>query len=77
MMLSISPLDDSDRNFNPSTFHGADCHLIVKHSQRYFKEQQEYLGYVNGQVEEVYGGHNIVKAFNKEDDVIGEFDRDK
>lgn len=50
--------------------------MIVKRSQRYFKEQQEYLGYVNGQVEEVYGGHNIVKAFNKEDDVIGEFDRD-
>lgn len=50
--------------------------IIVKRSQRYFKEQQEYLGYVNGQVEEVYGGHNIVKAFNKEDDVIDEFDRD-
>ena len=50
--------------------------MIVKRSQRYFKEQQEYLGYVNGQVEEVYGGHNIVKAFNKEDDVIDEFDRD-
>ena len=48
----------------------------MKRSQRYFKEQQEYLGYVNGQVEEVYGGHNIVKAFNKEDDVIDEFDRD-
>ena len=50
--------------------------MIVKRSQRYFKEQQEYLGYVNGQVEEVYGGPNIVKAFNKEDDVIDEFDRD-
>ena len=50
--------------------------MIVKRSQRYFKEQQEYLGYVNGQVEEVYGGHNFVKAFNKEDDVIDEFDRD-
>ena len=50
--------------------------MIVKRSQRYFKEQQEYLGYVNGQVEEVYGGHNIVKAFNKEDDIIDEFDRD-
>jgi len=39
--------------------------VIVKHSQKYFKDQQEYLGHVNGQVEEVYGGHNIVKAFNK------------
>ena len=44
--------------------------VIVKHSQKYFKSQQEYLGHINGQVEEVYGGHNIVKAFNKEEDGI-------
>lgn len=44
--------------------------VIVKHSQRYFKDQQEYLGHINGQVEEVYSGHNIVKAFNKEEDII-------
>ena len=50
--------------------------VIVKRSQKYFKSQQEYLGHVNGQVEEVYGGHNIVKAFNKEEDVIAEFERD-
>lgn len=48
--------------------------VIVKKSQKYFKSQQEYLGHVNGQVEEVYSGHNIVKAFNKEKDVIQEFD---
>lgn len=48
--------------------------VIVKYSQKYFKSQQEYLGHINGQVEEVYGGHNIVKAFNKEEDVIREFD---
>ena len=47
---------------------------IVKRSQKYFKNQQEYLGHINGQVEEVYGGHNIVKAFNKEEDVIQVFD---
>lgn len=47
---------------------------IVKRSQKYFKNQQEYLGHINGQVEEVYGGHSIVKAFNKEDDVIQVFD---
>ncbi len=47
---------------------------VVKRSQKYFKQQQEYLGHVNGQVEEVYGGHNIVKAFNKEEDSIREFD---
>ncbi len=48
--------------------------LIVKRSQKYFRAQQDYLGHVNGQVEEVYGGHNIVKAFNKEEDVIRTFD---
>lgn len=47
--------------------------LIVKRSQKYFKSQQEYLGHINGQVEEVYGGHNIVKVFNKEEDVIKTF----
>ena len=47
--------------------------VIVKHSQKFFRDQQSYLGHVNGQVEEVYGGHNIVKAFNKEDDVIKTF----
>ena len=45
---------------------------IVKKSQKHFKNQQEYLGHVNGQVEEVYGGHSIVRVFNKEDDVIRE-----
>lgn len=47
--------------------------FIIKKSQKYFKSQQEYLGHVNGQVEEIYGGHTIVKAFNKEKDVIDEF----
>ncbi len=47
---------------------------IVKRSQKYFKAQQEYLGHVNGQVEEVYGGHNIVRAFNSEEDVVKTFD---
>ena len=46
---------------------------IVKHSQKFFRDQQSYLGHVNGQVEEVFGGHNIVKAFNKEEDVIKTF----
>ncbi len=46
---------------------------VVKKSQKYFKQQQEYLGHVNGQVEEVYGGHNIVKVFNKEEEAMKEF----
>lgn len=50
--------------------------VIVKKSQKYFKNQQEYLGHVNGQVEEIYGGLNIVKAFNKEEDVIRTFNRE-
>lgn len=48
--------------------------LIVKKSQKHFKSQQEYLGHVNGEVEEVYGGHNIVKVFNGEERAIKEFD---
>jgi ATP-binding cassette subfamily B protein len=47
---------------------------VIKKSQKYFTQQQEYLGHVNGQVEETYGGHNIVKVFNKEEDSIREFD---
>lgn len=48
---------------------------VMKHSQKYFQDQQKYLGEVNGQVEEIYGGHTVVKAFNKEDDVINEFEK--
>ena len=48
---------------------------VMKHSQKYFQEQQKYLGEVNGQVEEIYSGHTVVKAFNKEDDVINEFEK--
>lgn len=48
--------------------------FVVKHSQKYFKQQQEYLGHVNGEVEEVYGGHNVVKVFNGEQKVTEEFD---
>lgn len=48
--------------------------FVVKKSQKYFKSQQEYLGHINGQVEEVYGGHLVIKAFNREKDTIEEFD---
>ena len=47
--------------------------FVVKKSQKYFKTQQEYLGYVNGQVEEVYSGHNVMKAFNAEEREINKF----
>ena len=48
---------------------------IVGKSQKYFKDQQDYLGHVNGQVEEVYGGHSIVKAFNGEEKALTEFSK--
>lgn len=49
--------------------------VVVKFSQKYFVAQQKYLGEINGQVEEVYSGHNIVKAFNKEGDMLETFDK--
>lgn len=48
--------------------------FVMKKSQRYFQQQQEYLGRINGQVEENYSGHLVVKAFGKEQDVIHEFE---
>lgn len=49
--------------------------FVMKHSQKYFMQQQEYLGHVNGQVEEVYGGHMVVKAFNREKASEEEFNK--
>ncbi|EPY6469573.1 ABC transporter ATP-binding protein [Clostridium sporogenes] len=49
--------------------------LVVKKSQKYFKAQQEDLGNINGHVEEIYGGHNIMKAFNREQEAVEEFDK--
>ena len=49
--------------------------LIIRVSQKYFKAQQKYLGRINGQVEESYSGHNVIRAFNREDAVIAEFDK--
>ena len=46
----------------------------MQRSQKFFQGQQKYLGDVNGQIEEIYGGHNVVKAFNKEEDVVNEFE---
>ena len=50
--------------------------FVMKHSQKYFRGQQEYLGKVNGQVEENFGGHDVVRVFNKEQDVLKEFEHD-
>jgi ATP-binding cassette subfamily B protein len=49
--------------------------IIIKQSQKYFRQQQNYLGHVSGQVEETFSGHVIVKAFNAEDKSIAQFDQ--
>ena len=49
--------------------------LIVSRSQRYFRQQQESLGLINGQVEETFSGHAVVKAFNQQDRVVGQFSK--
>lgn len=73
MMLSISPLMTlAALVILPVSM--ALIGFVMKHSQNYFRGQQEYLGEVNAQVEEVYGGHQIIRAFNKEPDVIQTFD---
>ena len=48
---------------------------VMKRSQKFFRNQQRYLGEVNGQIEEVYGGHDVVKVFNKEKDVVEAFEK--
>jgi ATP-binding cassette subfamily B protein len=48
--------------------------LVVKQSQKYFKQQQDYLGHVNGHVEEMFGGHVVMKAFNGEEKSVKTFD---
>lgn len=50
--------------------------FVVKHSQKHFKAQQEYLGHVNGEVEEMFSGHSVIKVFNAEDKVLRKFERD-
>ena len=72
MMLSISPLMTLIA-FVILPVSGILIGIVVKFSQKYFIAQQKYLGKINGQVEEVYSGHNIVKAFNKEEDMLQEF----
>ncbi len=72
MMLSISPVMTLIA-LVILPVSGALIGIVVKFSQKYFIAQQNYLGKVNGQVEEVYSGHNIVKAFNREEEALREF----
>lgn len=72
MMLSISPLMTIIA-FLVLPISGTLIGIVVKASQRHFINQQKFLGEVNGQIEEVFAGQNIVKAFNKEDDIQKDF----
>ena len=74
MMLSISPLMTLIALIILPISMGLIA-LVTRKSQKYFHAQQEYLGHINGQVEEVYGGHLVVKAFNHEKETIDEFGR--
>lgn len=74
MMLSISPLMTLIALVILPISLGLIA-LVTRKSQKYFHAQQEYLGHINGQVEEVYGGHLVVKAFNHEKETIDEFER--
>ena len=74
MMLSISPLMTIIAIVILPISVGL-VSFVVKKSQSYFKTQQEYLGYINGQIEETYGGHMVVKSFNKEKDMVDTFDK--
>ena len=66
VMMFFHQLDhDPGVPADPAPFSG-DHYQDHQKSQKYFKAQQEYLGHVNGQVEEVFGSHNVVKAFNAE-----------
>ena len=73
MMLSISPLMTLIA-LVILPVSGSLIGILVKFSQKYFVAQQSYLGKINGQVEEVYSGQNIVKAFNREETVLKEFE---
>ena len=74
MMLSISPLMTLIA-LVVLPVSGICVSLVVKKSQKHFITQQEYLGHINGQVEESYGGHLVIKAYNKEDEMIAQFNR--
>ena len=72
MMLSISPLMTLIALVILPVSGGL-IGVVVKHSQKYFIDQQTYLGKINGQIEEVYSGQNIIKAFNREEAALAEF----
>ena len=75
MMLTISPLMTLIA-FVILPISALLISLVIKHSQKYFFPQQEYLGKINGQVEEVFSGQNVIKVFNREEVVKKTFEED-
>lgn len=75
MMLSISPLM-TVVSLSVLVLSMIIVSLVVARSQKYFSQQQEHLGVINGQVEEIYGGQVIVKAFNQEEKVLEAFEKE-
>ena len=74
MMLSISPLMTIIALVILPVSMGL-ISFVIKRSQKYFKVQQEYLGHINGTIEETYAGHLVVKAFNKEKEFVDDFNK--
>lgn len=74
MMLTISPLMTLIALITIPVSGGLIA-LIVKFSQKYFKEQQDYLGVINGQVEESFAGQQVIKAYNREEETLKEFNK--
>ncbi|AQR97578.1 MULTISPECIES: ABC transporter ATP-binding protein [Clostridium] len=72
MMLSISPLLTLVA-FLTIPLSGGLIVSVAKKSQKYFKTQQEYIGHMNGHIEEIYSGHNVVQVFNGEEEAISKF----
>ena len=75
MMLSIDPWMTLI-SFLILPLSGVLIGFVVKHSQKHFKNQQDYLAHVNGQIEEMYSGHNVIKAFNAEKKMLKKFETD-
>lgn len=74
MMLSISPLMTLIALIILPVSAGL-MSIVVKYSQKHFRTQQKYLGEINGQVEETFAGHLVIKAFNKEEETIETFNK--
>ncbi|WP_459479191.1 ABC transporter ATP-binding protein [Clostridium saccharoperbutylacetonicum] len=74
MMLSISPLLTLVA-FLTIPLSGGLIVSVAKKSQKYFKTQQEYIGHMNGHIEEIYSGHNVVQVFNGEEEAISKFEK--